>query len=433
MKPTINNIKNIALKHKKTSIVIILVLIFSGWKIFAGGNSSQPQYQTEQVEKGTLVTSVSASGSIATGGNLPITTAATGTVSTMYVKNGDTVIKGQKITDITLDQDSQQKQASAWSSYLQAQNSLNSAQSKINSLQAALFKANQTFINDKGINNPTDQQKSDPVYIQENASWLQAEADYKNQTGVINQAQSGLNNAWLSYQQINPTITSPSDGIVANLTIAEGSIISPQTTSSSNNNSGNSLQKLGVITIPQNNIQAIVNLSEMDVAKVTPGKKVTLTLDAFPGKTFTGKVLIINTNGQVSTGVTTYPATIVFDTSEKNIYTNMAVSANIIINIKNDVLLVSSGALQTQSDGSSTIRILKNGQLNTVSVEVGDSSDTQTEIISGLNEGNTIVTAVVNPVTATGQNGTSPFSGGGFGGGRSGFGGGNAVRGATGR
>ena len=67
-------------------------------------------------------------------------------------------------------------------------------------LQNQEFVANQKFINDKGIPNPTDTDKQDPVYIEENAAWLAAEAAYKNQTNVIAQAQANLNNASLAYQ-----------------------------------------------------------------------------------------------------------------------------------------------------------------------------------------------------------------------------------------
>ena len=105
----------------KVKIFLILLIIASGYfgvsKIVSAG-SSKVTYQTATAEKGTLITNVSASGNISNGGMMTITTQATGTVSTVYVKNGDTVTKGQKIADIELDQDGQQRQAQAWSSYL---------------------------------------------------------------------------------------------------------------------------------------------------------------------------------------------------------------------------------------------------------------------------------------------------------------------------
>ena len=419
-----NKLTNLFNSHKKVFSILIIIGI-GGIIVFKsmGNKTSAVQYQTSQAEKGTLIKSISASGNISTGSVVNITTNISGIVSEIYVKNGDTVTTGQKIADITLDRDSLQKQSSAWASYLSAQNSLQSAKDKMNSLQAAEFKANQTFMLDAVAR---ELATNDPVYIQENALWLQAEADYKNQAAVINQVQASLTSAWYSYQQTSPTIVAPSSGTISNLTIATGIPVEAMV-SSSNNSSSSTSQVIGTITLPSGSTQAKVNLSEVDSPNVNPGQKATLTLDAFPGKTFTGKVLLIDTNGAVSSGVTTYPATINFDTTENNIYPNMAVTATIITNIKDNVLLIPSGATIT-SNGSSTVQVMKNGKPQIVMVEIGDSNDTQTEIISGINEGDTIVTNVINPssTSSTGTQSTSPFSS--FGGTRGGFGGGGNVR-----
>ncbi len=401
-------------------VLIILALVFGGWKIF-GQQSNKPQYQTAQAEKGTLVSSITASGTISTGNSVNITTQASGVIANVYVKSGDSVTQGQKIADITLNLASQQKQAAAWSSYLSAKNNLDAANAKINSLQAAEFKANQTFINDavaRGL------ATNDPTYIQENALWLQAEADYKNQQGVIIQTRAALSSAWLSYSQPSSIISAPISGVITNLNLTSGLPITAQTSSTGNEVS----QTLGTITLEQGSLQAVVNLSEIDVPKINPGQKVTLTLDAFPGKTYTGKVATINTTGVVSSGVTTYPTTITLDTTENRIYPNMAVSATIITDVKNNALLIPSTAVQN-SNGQSSVRVMRNGQVSLVPVEIGTSNDTQTEITSGINEGDIVVTGQTGGTTnRTGtQGGTSPF--GAFGGGRGGFGGGGGFRG----
>lgn len=419
-----NGVKQL-FKNRSRAVFFLLaagaIAVFALWKI-RSNTSSQPQYQTATATKGTLVTSVTASGTITSGGSVDVTTSATGIVSKVYVKDGDSVVTGQKIADITLDQNAQQRQAAAYANYLGAQSSLSSAQSKMNSLQAALFKANQAFLTDRGVANPTDGQKADPVYIEENATWLQAEADYKNQQQVISQAQSALSSSWLSYLQNSSTIVAPTSGVVSNLTVAEGVAI----TSSSNTSSSISSQELGKVTVPGAHLQATVSLSEIDSVNVKPDQKATLTLDAFSGKTFTGKVLIVDTNGAVSSGVTTYPTVISFDDSLPNIYPNMAVTANIITSVKDNVILVPSGAVQT-SGGQTTVQILKNGQVTSVDVTAGDSNDTETEIVSGVNDGDVVVTGTASSAS-TSQTGTSsPF--GALGGrGIGGFGGGGAVR-----
>lgn len=388
-------------KHVKVlvGILVVGVVAFLILKPFDKKNQA-PQYQTATAKKGTLISSISSSGTITTGNNLTITTSATGTVNKVYVKNGDSVKQGDKIAEITLDQDSLQRQASAWSSYLSAKNSLQSARDKMYSLQAAAFKANQTFINGAAARNLD---KTDPTYIQEYALWLQAEADYKNQDGAIKQAQAGLTNSWYSYQQTSSTITAPAFGTIANLIIAPGILISGTTSSSTGTAS---TQKLGTIVKPNENIQASINLSEIDSTKVKAGQKVTLTLDALPDMTFTGKVLIVDTNGTVSSGVTTYPATIVFDTSPDNIYPNMAVTAKIITNVVDNAILVPSAAV-TILNGQSVVRILKDGKISEVAVETGDFNDTQIAIKSGINEGDLVITNIST------QNGTSTQNRGG--------------------
>ena len=139
-------------------------------------------------------------------------------------------------------------------------------------------------------------------------------------------------------------------------------------------------------------------------------------MDAFADKTFTGQVLAVNTNGQTSSGVTSYPTIIVFDTSLPNMYPNMSVSANIILDSKSDVLLIPSSAIQT-SNGVSTVRVMKDNQISEVTVETGLSDTTQTEIISGLNEGDTVVTSSSTAKTTTTSTTKSIFSGSGLGGG----------------
>ncbi len=412
-------------------MLFVGVLWFGGSQILAATQKQEIQYQTAKVEKGTLVTSVTASGTVSSGNSASITSNATGIVKELYVKNGDTVSAGDAIALVSLDQSAQAEQTQAWASYLSAQNNLNAAKSKMNSLQAALFKANQEFVTDAGTDSPDT---ADPKYIMEKATWQQAEADYNNQSGVIAQAEAALSSASLAYAQLSATITAPMSGVVSNLSITPGLSISNTNSSSSSNSDSSSSNTsasntFGTITLAESTPQASVNLSEIDVTKVKVGQKVTMTLDAFTGKTFTGKVAAINTNGTTTSGVTVYPVTLSFDTAVDNMYPNMAVSATIITDVKSDVLLVPVGAVQT-SNGESTVRVMRAGQVSVVSVTTGDSNDTQIEILSGLTEGESVVTGQTGGTTTrvSGQT-TSPFGSTGFGG-RSG---GNASGGGSGQ
>lgn len=402
-------------------IVLIIVVGFFGYRNFSN-KSTQPQYQTSAVEKGSLIKSISASGQVTTANNVQVTIQSSGVVKDVFVKNGDKVSQGQNIAALTLDQASQQKNAAALASYLSSKSSLDAATAKFNSLQATEFTANQKFINDAVAAELTT---DNPTYIIENANWLQAEADYKNQQAVVAASQASLASSSLALSQTSPTITAPVSGIVKGLTIVPGAIV---TVTSSGTNSTSTSQVLGSI-YQEGPIQALVNVSEIDSVSAEEGQKVTMSLDAFPDLTFTGKIVSINTNGVSSSGVTTYPAVVIFDSGNDKILPNMAVSAKIITKVDEDVLLVPSAAVQT-NNGSSSVRFLKNNNPVSVPVEVGDSNDTETEV-TGVKEGDEVITGSTSTARSTTTTGaTSPFGGGGFGGGRAVFGGAGGGGGA---
>jgi len=425
-----NRFKKLKRRNKTIILIIVVVLLFFAYHQFFSG-SKTPQYQTATVTKGTLVVSLTEAGQVSVANKVSVVTQASGIVSNVDVKSGQTVNAGDKIADLTLDTAGQQRQAQAYSSLLSAQNSLQNANAQLYTLQNQEFVANQKFINDKGIPNPTDQDKLDPVYIEENATWLAAEAAYKNQTNVITQAQANVNNSSLAYQLTSGTITAPTAGVIGDLTITKGvQIGSSNTTAGSSTNTSNQ----AIASIITGNATAVsVSVAEVDAPQIKVGQSATITFDALPNKTFTGKVMGINTTGSVTSGVTTYPAVIQLDDTNDSIFPNMSTTANIITKVDDNVLLVPSAAVQTIGTAS-TVRVLKNGQLSAVSVEIGDTSNSETVITSGLSEGDTVVTSVISTGT-TSSTGTSPFSGGlrlgGFGGGGGGGGGNAAVRRTT--
>jgi len=266
-----------------------------------------------------------------------------------------------------------------------------------------------TYQNADGSSNTTTRQL--PQYVSTNDDWLFTEAKYKQQANVISQAQTAVNSNWLSYQQTSSTIYAPISGTVTGLALQIGSVLTAQSNTSGTATS----QKIASIQTGAPPVIQ-VSLTQVDTPKVKVGNKATLTFDAFPGKTFTGKIVSIDSIGSVSSGVTTYPAVIKLDTEVPDIFSNMTASANIITQVKDNVILVPTSAVQTQ-DGQSFVRVIKNGKIELVNVETSLSSMTQIEITSGLSEGDTLVTGSVSSERSGQQNSNqtrSPF-GGGFG------------------
>ena len=413
----------------RTKIIIALLLIVAGWfgiRILTSKKSQAPQYQTAQVERGTLIVSITGSGQVSSANSASVTTQASGVVKKLNVKNGDSVPMGSPIAEIDLDQPGQQKMAEANSSYQSAKNSLETAKANLYTNQSDMLTKWKTYMDSAQsgtYQNPDGSAKTDnrqvPGFVSTNDDWLAAEAKYKIQQNVISQAQSALTSAWLSYQRASPVIYAPITGKVSGLSLQVGSIINGGTTS---NQTATNTKVASILTDAVPTIT--INLTEIDVPKVTIGNRATISLDALPGKTYTGRIVSIDTTGSVSSGVTTYPTVIALDTQAPDIFANMSASATIITRTKDNVLLVPTSALQTQN-GTSTVRIMKGGQVQSRAVEVGDASDTEVEITTGVTEGETVVTAVIQSAQSATRATTSPFSAFGGGGLRAGgFGGG---------
>lgn len=398
------------MKITRRKIIITIVIALAGfglwrWQI-SEGKQQGPTYTTAQVEKGTIISTVSASGQVLTTNIVTVTTQATGVIKAVFAKDGDQVKSGAKIAEIELDREGQQKYASAWSGYLGAKKNLSTAETETYTLKADLMSKEEAF---EDVKETTSYSTTDErvQFHEAESNFLAAEAKYKNQQTVIDQARASLNNAWLSYQATSPILTAPLAGVVSNISVVPGMGLT------STNQTTTSSQRVAVI---QNEAKPIirVNLTEIDVPKVKIDQKATVTLDSLPDKTFTGKVAAVDRIGTTSNNVTSYPSLIQLDIASSEILPNMATNANIIIETKSDVLLVPSTAIQTQA-GQSYVRILRDDREQQVPVEIGVSSDTQTGIISGLSEGDEVITGTVATQTQQ-RGGTSIFGGGGFGG-----------------
>lgn len=171
---------------------------------------------------------------------------------------------------------------------------------------------------------------------------------------------------------------------------------------------------------------AELSLNEVDVAKVKVGQKATLTFDAIEGLSISGAVSDIDTIGTVSQGVVTYTVKIGFDTQDERVKPGMSVSAAIIIDVKQDVLTVPSSAVKTQGDASyvemfDAPLVQSTGTQGSLSVvpprqqniQVGLSGDMETEIVSGLKEGDEVVSRTITAKTTTVATAPSLFGGGG--------------------
>lgn len=385
------------LADKKRWIIAILLIVGLSYLVYSKTKTTPVTYQTSTVQKGTIVSTISASGKALTTNILAIDTQASGVVKKVYVEDGAHVKAGQKIAEITLDSAGALANAKAYASLVSAQNSVNSSNNSYRSSQASLA-------------NVYDQLKghdSDETLAQKETR-TKSEVSNDNAYDSLRSASANLVSASLSYRLTSPYITAPSSGIIQSVNLVEGMVL----TSSSSTTNINS-QRAAVI---RGDSYPVVNvtLSEVDVPNVKVGQKVTVIFDSIADKTFTGVVATVDRVGTVSSNVTSYGSNIKLDSQSDLILPNMTASANIILETKTDVIKVPSVSLITVS-GQNKLKTLVNKEEVDVNVETGISSATEVEILSGAKEGTEIITGTVTSSTSTASSAKSVFSTGGFG------------------
>ena len=123
-------------------IICVSVLAGLGWFAYtklATNTSKSPQYQTATVEKGTLIVSITGSGTVSSANSASVTTQTSGVVKKLFVENGQEVKSGDQIAEVDLDMDGKQRAAQALASYQGAKNSLDNAHATYYSLQSTLY------------------------------------------------------------------------------------------------------------------------------------------------------------------------------------------------------------------------------------------------------------------------------------------------------
>ena len=210
------------------------------------------------------------------------------------------------------------------------------------------------------------------------------------------------------------TITAPFAGTIAALSLKRFDTVSTGST---------------VATLITNQKIAQLSLNEVDATKINLGDKATLTFDAIEELTLTGEVVEIDAVGTVSQGVVSYKVKIGFDSQDERIKSGMTVNASVQTDVRQDVLVISSSGVKTLN-GISYVQVFNPALPETggnqgvvsniapqqVEVTIGISDDTNVEILSGLEEGQQIVTRTV---TGSATSNTTPATNarsGGFGG-----------------
>ncbi len=391
-------------KHYKWIVVLVIatiVIIIAGQKLL-GSNSQQNNTASSvsnTVKKGNLTASVSASGQIQTANYLGVTTSVNGVVKKVYVTEGQKVTKGQNIMEVTLDQEGERSLADAYASYLRAKNSLDSAKSNLYNAETTMLQKEDAFKTEKERNSYQSHDERLSYKYAEN-DYLKAKSDYENQKASIQQLEIALDSAQNEYEAQSPTIKAPASGIVANIVAVEGTKIENSVTSD------RSVKTVAAIKQEGTPI-ASVDVSEVDINSIKVGQIVNMTLSSIENKNFVGTVTGIDKVGSSTSGVSSYPVIIKFNEDSDMVLPNMSVDAEIILSQKENVLYVPTSAITTQN-GKKYITTDK-GQ---VEITTGLVAGTNTEIISGAQEGDAVYIETLPTSGYTTSNSTNTQRGG---------------------
>lgn len=168
-------------------------------------------------------------------------------------------------------------------------------------------------------------------------------------------------------------------------------------------------------------MQITITVDELDVAKVKPGQKATIALDALPGRPYTGKVMKVNPEGTFKNDIANFEVTVSVD-NPQGMLAGMNAAVTIDVDERKDVLVIPAQAI-SRRQGKIYVRIpgAVAGQTTDREIKTGLTSTQQVEVLEGLKEGEEVVVTIIRPSSTTtpqgGPGGFGGFGGGGGGGG----------------
>ena len=377
---------------KKRFFILLGLLVAAGaaYYFFSSNNKQETTYLTESVTRGNVEKTVVASGSVESVNEVDVGAQVSGKITKLYVKLGQEIKKGEMIADID--------------STTQI-NTLNTKKAALVSYQAQL-KAKKTAY-DVALSSYNRLSK---LYTQKATSLDSlnsakstldnAKAEMEAIEANIKQAEIEVNTAETNVGYTK--ITAPMDGTVISVPVSEGQTVNANQTTPT------------IVTIADlSKMKIKPEISEGDITKVKAGQEVSFTIlsdsqtvyhsvidSVDPANTTTSDSSSTSSSTSSSSSSSTtsaiyYYANVLIDNPNRTLRIGMTTENNIKIANAKDVLLVSNMAIQ-KLDGKSFVNVLNDkNQPEQREVETGVQNDFQTEIKSGLNEGEKVIVSQV--------------------------------------
>lgn len=377
---------------KKRFFILLGLAVAAGaaYYFFSSNSKQETTYLTESVTRGNVEKTVVASGSVESVNEVDVGAQVSGKITKLYVKLGQEIKKGEMIADID--------------STTQI-NTLNTKKAALVSYQAQL-KAKKTAY-DVALSSYNRLSK---LYTQKATSLDSlnsakstldnAKAEMEAIEANIKQAEIEVNTAETNVGYTK--ITAPMDGTVISVPVSEGQTVNANQTTPT------------IVTIADlSKMKIKPEISEGDITKVKAGQEVSFTIlsdsqtvyhsvidSVDPANTTTSDSSSTSSSTSSSSSSSTtsaiyYYANVLIDNPNRTLRIGMTTENNIKIADAKDVLLVSNMAIQ-KLDGKSFVNVLNDkNQPEQREVETGVQNDFQTEIKSGLNEGEKVIVSQV--------------------------------------
>ncbi len=382
--------------------VIVVALLIILFVVRRCTQSSGGGYQTATVTKGPITQLVTATGTLNPVVNVQVGSQVSGNIAKLFADFNSEVKAGQVVAQI----DPMLFQAAV----TQAEGDVANAQAALE-----LAKVNADRIQKLFTQKNSSQQDLD----QATAGLHQAEANVKIKEGALDKAKADLDHC---------KITSPIDGVVISRNVDVGQTVAA------------SLQAPVIFQIANDltKMQIDSNVAEADVGAVSVDQDVDFTVDAFPTRTFHGKVVQVRNAPITVQNVVTYDTVIGVNNSDLKLKPGMTANVSIIIEHKDNALQLKNAALRYRPPDAATaeppksasspsgqrptaarerkpertVYVLSYGRPKAVQIKTGISDGIMTEVTEGLKEGDRVVTAELTSPAASSSPPTNPFSGG---------------------
>src|SRR5438093_8403346 len=383
--------------------VIIGGLLFFAFVVVQCRNGGAATYQTATVTRGPITQAVTATGTLNPVVNVQVGSQVSGNIAKLFADFNSEVKAGQTVAQI----DPMLFQAAV----TQAEGDLASTQAALE-----LAKVNATRTEQLFKQKISSQQDLDQAM----ANLHQAEANVKIKQGALDKAKADLDHC---------TITSPIDGVVISRSVDVGQTVAARLQAPVIFQIANDLTKM----------QIDANVAEADVGVVTIDQNVDFSVDAFPNRTFHGKVVQVRNAPITVQNVVTYDTVIGVNNADLKLKPGMTANVSIVIAHRNDVLKISNAALRYrpanaptperspsgQNRGgaggagsagpratSRTVYVLRGDEAQPVQIKTGISDGTTTEVLEGLADKDRVITGQLNaPNAASPPQQGNPFGG----------------------